>query len=137
VNGFPHDWKLMPLEKCMEAIIDYRGKTPKKSDFGVPLVTAKIVKDGRINFEDKREFIPFENYDAWMRRGLPKPGDVVMTMEAPLGEIAQLDDRKVALAQRLITLRGKPDLLDNTYLKYLMMSRFVQDQIHARGSGRL
>jgi type I restriction enzyme S subunit len=42
-----------------------------------------------------------------MCRGIPLPGDVVMTTEAPLGEIAQLDDKKVALGQRLITLRGR------------------------------
>ena len=32
----------------MEAIIDYRGKTPRKTHSGTPLITARIVKDGRI-----------------------------------------------------------------------------------------
>lgn len=70
-----------------------------------------------------------------MRRGTPKAGDVVMTTEAPLGEIAQLDERKVALAQRLITLRGKKGLLNNDFLKYLMISDFVQHQLQARATG--
>jgi type I restriction enzyme S subunit len=95
-SSFPDDWKTLPIETCMDAIIDYRGKSPRKSVFGIPLVTAKIIKGGRI--EKPKEFILPEDYDAWMSRGLPKPGDVVMTTEAPLGEIAQLDDRKLALA---------------------------------------
>lgn len=128
-----HQWKTLPLEDCMEAIIDYRGKTPTKTDFGIPLVTAKIVKGGRI--EPPNEFIAADEYDNWMRRGIPKPGDVVMTTEAPLGEVAQLDGVRVALAQRLITLRGRPNLLDNTFLKFLMQSRFVQSQLKARASG--
>jgi type I restriction enzyme S subunit len=132
-SNFPNDWKLMPFEDCMEAIIDYRGVTPKKSPSGFPLITAKIIKGGRLL--DVNEYIPADNFDAWMRRGLPEPGDVVMTTEAPLGEIAQLDDRKVALAQRLITLRGKPGLLDNTFLKFLMMSRYIQNQLMARSTG--
>lgn len=110
MSDFPKDWQILPLEDCMAAIIDYRGKSPEKTTVGVPLVTAKIVKDGRIDNPD--EFIAEEDYEEWMRRGMPKPGDVVMTTEAPLGEIAQLDDRKVALAQRLITIRGKPGFLD-------------------------
>jgi type I restriction enzyme S subunit len=61
-NYFPEDWSLSPLEDCMEAIIDYRGKTPRKSSFGIPLITAKIVKDGRIL--EPNEFIPFEDYDV-------------------------------------------------------------------------
>lgn len=125
--------QFLPLEQCMSAIIDYRGKTPRKTASGIPLITAKIVKGGRI--EKPNEFIDPLEYDAWMRRGIPKAGDVVVTTEAPLGEIAQLSDDRVALAQRLILLRGKPDILDNTYLKYLMMSADVQSQLHGRASG--
>jgi type I restriction enzyme S subunit len=127
------NWQVFPLEDCMEAIIDYRGKTPRKSSFGIPLITAKIVKGGRIL--EPTEFIPFEDYDERMQRGIPRAGDVVITTEGPLGEVGQLDDRKVSVGQRLITLRGKSGLLDNTYLKYLMMSEFVQNQLLARATG--
>lgn len=127
------EWKSMPLEDWMAAIIDYRGKTPEKTSSGIPLITAKIVKGGRI--ADPEEFIAEEAYEQWMRRGIPEPGDVVLTTEAPLGEVAQLDERKVALAQRVITLRGKPGLLDNTYLKFAFQSSSLQEQLHGRASG--
>lgn len=127
------EWTTLPLEDCMAAIIDYRGKSPEKTTFGVPLVTAKIVKGGRI--EKPEEFIAEADFDDWMRRGMPKPGDIVMTTEAPLGEVAQLDGRKIALAQRVITLRGKPDLLDNTFLKFLLQSNPVQEELRSRGTG--
>ena len=130
---FPDRWRLHSVEESMEAIIDYRGKTPRKTHSGTPLITARIVKDGRIM--TPTEFIATETYDSWMNRGLPEPGDVVMTTEAPLGEIAQLDDRKVALGQRLITLRGKSELLNNTYLKFAMQAAFVQNQLNARSTG--
>ena len=127
------EWTTLPLEDCMAAIIDYRGKSPEKTTFGVPLVTAKIVKGGRI--EKPEEFIAEADFDDWMRRGMPKPGDIVMTTEAPLGEVAQLDGRKVALAQRVITLRGKPGILDNTFLKFLLQSNPVQEELRSRGTG--
>ncbi|SRR6266481_108048 len=132
-QSFPAMWKLLAMEDCMSAIIDYRGKSPEKTKHGIPLITAKIVKRGRIEKAD--EFIAVEDYDEWMRRGIPTEGDVVMTTEAPLGEIAQLDGRKVALAQRLITLRGKPNLVENRYLKFVMQSEFVQNQLKARATG--
>jgi type I restriction enzyme S subunit len=37
-----------PLEEWMESIIDYRGKTPEKTTAGIPLITAKVIKGGRI-----------------------------------------------------------------------------------------
>ena len=121
------------LEDCMAAIIDYRGKTPRKTSSGIPLITAKVVKGGRI--KTPTEFIAIEDYDFWMRRGIPRLGDVLITTEAPLGEVAQLCQQRVALAQRLILLRGKSEVLDNRFLKFLMQSAPVQHQLHARATG--
>jgi type I restriction enzyme S subunit len=127
------DWPTLPLEDCLDALIDYRGKTPEKTDSGVPLVTAKIIKGGRI--ERPSEFIAEDAYESWMRRGIPRAGDVVLTTEAPLGEVAQLGPERVALAQRVVTLRGKAGLLDNTYLLYLLQTEEMQAQLRSRASG--
>ena len=127
------EWRTQPLEDCLDALIDYRGKTPEKTDFGIPLITAKVIKNGRI--ETPTEFIAVGNYDAWMRRGMPKCGDVVLTVEAPLGEVAQLGPEKIALAQRVVTLRGKAGFLDSTYLLYLLQSEAIQDQLRSRATG--
>ncbi|MFA7607562.1 MAG: restriction endonuclease subunit S [Rhodocyclaceae bacterium] len=124
---------LLPLESCLDALIDYRGKTPEKTNSGIPLITAKIIKGGRI--ETPTEFIATDNYDSWMRRGIPKAGDVVLTVEAPLGEVAQLGPEKIALAQRVVTLRGKTGLLDNSYLLYLLQTEEMQEQLKARATG--
>ena len=70
-----------------------------------------------------------------MTRGFPKIGDIVLTTEAPLGEIAQLKDNNVALAQRVVVLRGKQDLLNNDFLLFLLQSSFIQEQLEARSTG--
>ena len=127
------EWKQYKLIEVLDAIIDYRGKTPKKTTSGVPLITAKIIKNGRI--ETPAEFISVDDYDSWMVRGFPKVGDVVLTTEAPLGEVAQLDDANIALAQRVVTLRGKSDVLDNTYLKYYFLSNVGKQRLKARETG--
>ncbi len=121
------------LENLLDKLIDYRGKTPKKTLSGVPLVTAKIVKNGTIN--GYTEYIAEEDYDKWMVRGFPKVGDVILTTEAPLGEVALLKEEKVALAQRIVCLRGKDNVLDNTYLKYYLQSGKGQKSLSARESG--
>ena len=132
-SSVPGEWINCQLEECMATIIDYRGKTPRKTSSGIPLITAKVVKGGRI--KKPTEFIAIEDYDSWMRRGIPQSGDVLITTEAPLGEVAQLCQQRVALAQRLILLRGKSEVLDNRFLKFLMQSAPVQDQLRARATG--
>lgn len=132
VGGEAHA-PLVSVEDALEAIIDYRGKSPEKTAAGVPLVTARVVKGG--DLLEPTEFIAESDYASWMRRGLPKAGDVVFTTEAPLGEVAQLDGRRIALAQRLLVLRGKPSLLDNTYLRFALTAPQVRQQIESRATG--
>ena len=127
------EWKESVLEDILESLIDYRGKTPQKTDKGIPLITAKIIKGGTISKPD--EFIAEDDYDTWMVRGIPKEGDVVLTTEAPLGEVAQLDNTKIALAQRVVCLRGKDKILNNTYLKYYFLSSKGHTALTSRETG--
>jgi len=127
------EWKEYVLEDIIEKFIDYRGKTPKKTDNGIPLVTAKIVKKGKILTPN--EFIAKEDYDAWMTRGFPEINDIVLTTEAPLGEIALIKNKDVALAQRIITLRGNKEIVHNPFLKYYFQSREGQYRLQSRASG--
>jgi len=115
--------------------IDYRGKTPVKTESGIRLITAKNVKMGYIQ-ETPQEFIAFANYSSWMTRGIPKKGDVLFTTEAPLANVAQLHtDEKVAFAQRIIIMQPAEKKLDCTFLKYLLLSGPVQQRIHIKGTG--
>ena len=111
------------LEEALSDLIDYRGKSPPKSQAGTPVISAKVVKAGRILRPIEQTIDP-AYYPKWMTRGYPRSGDVVMTTEGPLGEVAQLDDEtaRFAIAQRVVVLRGRPGVLDNTFLKFLLTS---------------
>ena len=113
--------------------IDYRGKTPEKTLDGIPLITAKIVKGGRI--EPYNEYIAEADYESWMRRGIPLEGDVIITTEAPLGEVAEVPKGKVAFAQRIIVLSPDRTLATPRYLKYALQSPSIQNELTSRSSG--
>lgn len=116
------------------SFIDYRGKTPPKTTEGIPLITAKIIKNGTIL--PPQEFIATDYYDEWMRRGIPKKGSVVFTTEAPLGEVAQIKtDERIAFAQRVIILEPNPNILDENYLLYALQDQVLKERIKARATG--
>ena len=116
------------------SFIDYRGKTPPKTTSGVPLITAKIIKNGTIL--RPQEYIALDYYDEWMRRGIPKKGSVVFTTEAPLGEVAQIKTgERLAFAQRVIILEPNPNVLSPNYLSYALQDKVLQERIKARATG--
>src|SRR5690606_8887567 len=91
-------WEECNLEDNIK-LIDYRGRTPQKTESGVRLITAKNVKLGYLQLEPQ-EFIAEDNYESWMTRGIPNVGDVIFTTEAPLANVAQIEsNEKLAFAQ--------------------------------------
>ena len=131
----PSHWIIAGFKKYLESTVDYRGKTPEKMDEGVFLVTARNIKNGIIDYSLSQEYVAFKDYDEIMSRGIPVLGDVLFTTEAPLGEVAQIDNVNIALAQRIIKFRGKKDILDNTYLKYFILSQEFQDSLMTFATG--
>lgn len=127
------EWKQYKLEDLVSKFIDYRGKTPSKTLYGIPLITAKIVKSGRLL--EPNEFIAEIDYEKWMTRGFPEINDIILTTEAPLGEVALVKDKNVALAQRIITLQTRKDICNSIFLKYYLQSNEGQSVLHSRASG--
>lgn len=129
----PNHWSWVRLGNLAK-FIDYRGRTPKKLDKGVRLITAKNVRFGYVDLNPE-EFISEEEYDAWMTRGFPRPGDILFTPEAPLGNVAIVDlTEKFALAQRAICFQlHLPRLAD--YLLAFIMSEPFQEKLKENATG--
>jgi type I restriction enzyme, S subunit len=115
-------WPVMPVGSMLGAIIDYRGKTPPKSKSGIPCLSAANIKGGKICL-DSVTYVSQETYSRWTTRGFPKPGDVLITTEAPVGEVASFPgDQTYLMTRRIMALRGKEGVLDNDFLKYVLLS---------------
>ena len=121
------------MTELVTKFIDYRGKSPEKCGAGIPLITAKIVKGMEV--KEPEEFIPNEIYDAWMRRGIPSPGDVIITTEAPMGEVALVPSYKAAYAQRLLVLQPDKTKAQSIYLMWALTMPFVIQQLRQRSTG--
>ena len=130
----PKDWEVKKLEDITN-YVDYRGKTPPKTDKGIFLMTAKNIKFGFIDYEISKEYIPPSAYKAAMLRGIPEIGDVLITTEAPMGNVAQINIVGLALAQRVIKYRCYPNEMLNDFLKHSMMSEYFQNELEAESTG--
>lgn len=115
--------------------IDYRGKTPTKCDNGIPLITAKNVKNNSFSFEPREYFLP-ELYESHMTRGRPKVGDVLFTTEAPLGNVCRIPEieGRFAVGQRIITMQVYNKITE-VYLEQVLQSETFQSKMWKESSG--
>ena len=133
--------KVVSLEECLEKVIDYRGRTPKKlgkdwlKDGEYRAISANNVKfDGLIR-EESIYRGDEELYKLWMKDEVER-GDILLTSEAPSGQaMIWNSDEKIILSRRLYALRVNKNLVDNNYLKYFIQSPIGQKSIVRNNSG--
>ncbi len=135
IGEIPEHWAVVPLTKFLKSIVDYRGKTPEKVDNGIFLITGKNIKKGKLQYHLSQEYVKEEEYNEIMSRGKPEIGDLLFTTEAPLGEVANIDNTNVALAQRIIKMSGRDNIVNNYFLKYYIMSTTFQSYLQRLATG--
>ena len=131
----PEGWAWCRLNDIYN-FIDYRGATPTKITNGIPLVTAKNVKSGYIDYTID-DYISEEEFKERQQRGISKKGDILFTTEAPLGNAALADMEKFSAGQRLITFQqyGSKNELINYVMLMFILSDFFQQQLYVNKTG--
>ncbi len=138
----PEGWEVKALNKCVELIIDHRGKTPAKlggnwsnDKNDIIALSARIVKGGKLINLDKANKVSKDLYDKWMAKKLQN-GDILMTSEAPAGEFYFIHDfTEYCLSQRLFAIRANQNLLIPSYFYYELSKGHGYSQIQGSLSG--
>jgi len=95
---------------------------------GYVVLRNQNIKDGRLDLSEP-SFTDEEHFKQRIRRMAPRPGDIVITREAPMGEVCKIPEGLTCcLGQRQVLLRPKADV-DADYLLYALQSPFVQNQV--------
>ncbi|EHZ7429969.1 restriction endonuclease subunit S [Vibrio cholerae] len=140
LGEIPEGWEIGTLESHTSMIIDHRGKTPKKlgSDWvkdGYPAISAKNIKSKKIVRSDTIRFIDEVTYKKWMKEPLIK-GDIIMTSEAPMGELYFFDgSQNFCLSQRLYGLRANSEVCSSEFLFNWLQTTKAQADMEGRASG--
>lgn len=136
----PEGWEVGTLNTHTSIIIDHRGKTPKKLgsdwvDEGYPAISAKNIKSKKIVRPDTIRFIDEVTYKKWMKEPLVK-GDIIMTSEAPMGELYFFDgSQNFCLSQRLYGLRANPEISSPAFLFNWLQTAKATTDMEGRATG--
>lgn len=140
LGEIPVEWEVVDFFNCIKQILDFRGRTPKKlgMEWGngdIPALSANNVKMGYIDFTAECYLGSQELYDKWMTKGNLNSGDVLFTMEAPLGNVTLVpDDNLYILSQRVVAFKTAENLV-NEYFKYYLMSSLFREELDKSATG--
>lgn len=130
-------WPKYPIADLCVAVVDCVNRTAPTVEGPTPyrMIRTTNVRKGFIDLSNVN-YVGANTYQRWTRRQVPQRGDIIVTREAPLGEVGLVrDDEGIFLGQRLVSYRANPTLLDERYLLYTLLGSDLQNQIQALGSG--
>ncbi len=132
------EWPRVRISEVCELIVDCVNKTAPKSEFPTEfkMLRTPNVKNGRVDTSNCF-YVTEDTYLKWTRRATVNKNDVLLTREAPLGEVGIVkSEEKLFLGQRLMQYRADQTKLDPDFLVYSFLSPDLQHQFRMHeGSG--
>ena len=119
----------LPLLELCKSIVDCPHSSPVYINEGKLVIRNYNIKNGRLDLSNKY-YTDEDTFKSRNRRATPAPGDLIITREAPMGEVCQIPEGvECCLGQRMVLI--KPDLskCDSRYLLYSLTSNYLQKQI--------
>lgn len=110
IGRIPEEWECVELSKAFDEIEDCPHTTPEYLSHGVLVARTFCIKDGEYLIEES-SYVSEKEYYERISRLEPKPGDIIFTREAPIGEAFVIPKgMKICLGQRVMILRPKKKL---------------------------
>ncbi|WP_299207930.1 restriction endonuclease subunit S [uncultured Tateyamaria sp.] len=131
----PANWQWATLMQCCRWVVDCRNKTAKYSTKGAKLLRTNNIRDGKLNLTDTK-FVDDDVYAKWTERYRPEANDLIITREAPMGEVCLLDDQfTYCLGQRLMLASIIPGTFEPKFLLYSLRDPHLLDRVQDKPVG--
>jgi len=128
-------WSWATLIQASLLVVDCHNKTAPYVQSGIRLLRTTNIRDGRLNLTEPK-FVDDATYERWSARCKPEPGDVLITREAPMGEVCIIPEgMKVCLGQRMMLIRLVPGTMDQKYLLYSLMAPDLMERVQDKPVG--
>ena len=106
IEDIPFNWEIVKLKYLLLGMVDTEHKTVEFIPDGECFVVrTSNIKGGNLVF-DNAKYTSQKGFEEWTRRGIPLPGDILFTREAPAGEACIAPSGlKFCLGQRVVWLK--------------------------------
>ena len=119
LGALPRGWQWTAVSELADQVTDGTHHTPTYTSSGVPFISVKDVRKGKVNFGDCR-FISRDEHDALIHRCHPQPGDLLITKSGTIGRLAIVPDKEISLfvSVALVKLQSTQGLISPKWFRY-------------------
>ena len=80
------------IRELCDIVVDCPHSTPKWTTSGKIVIRNNNIKKGRIDFSSP-SYTDDEHFNLRVKRAIPRSGDIIITREAPMGEVGMIPEK--------------------------------------------
>lgn len=123
-------WNINTFEELTYLITDGEHATPRRTDKGIYLLSARNVLNHSIQLENV-DYIDQEEYDRIAKRVIPQAGDVLISCSGTVGRCCKVPEGlKFQMVRSAALLRFK-EIINPVFAEYMVTSDYLQEQINS------
>ena len=127
-SGFTKDWEQRKLISCLSLLKDGTHGTHKDYPSGPLLLSAKNIKNGRVNYDETDRRISYKDFEKIHSNFKLQVGDVLLTIVGSIGETALLQNTFGITFQRSVAfLRVTDNIIPEFLMSEINTSRFKNE----------
>lgn len=137
IGGIPQNWEISRVKHVAKLITDGAHITPDTSSSEEKFLSVTDMDDyGNLDF-DHCLLITGEQFKTFVKTGCsPQKNDVLISKDGTIGKTTVVrTDEKFVIASSLVIIRPDMKKINPYYLKYCLMSEFVQEQLRSLLAG--
>ena len=123
VFDLPKGWTWASLEEIIDSLRDGTHNPPTRVEEGIPLLSARNIKDGFIDFEEGFSFISEKDFFEISKNNPILRNDILLTIVGTIGRacVCKLD-KEFTVQRSVAIIRTFSDYINPTYIQYLFIS---------------
>ena len=104
LGEIPSEWEVKKLKELLDVLKDGTHNPPKRTEEGIPLLSAENIFNGKINYGINEKCISEEDYELMHKNYSIEKDDILMTIVGTIGRVAVVKDNKKFTVQRSVAI---------------------------------
>lgn len=131
LGRIPKEWEVLSMEEVALQITDGEHQTPRRTDSGVPLLSARNILNGTIALDDV-DFISEEEYLRISNRYCPQYGDILISCSGTIGRVCMIPEGFCCgLVRSVAIVKLQQDIACPKFVEILVSAPLLQRQLLA------
>lgn len=131
----PDGWATSPLREISEKLVDGSHNPPKKQDNGLPMLSARNIENGLLNWDENYRFISEDDFELENKRTNIEADDVLLTIVGTIGRTCVVPKNVPRFTLQRSVAVIKPVEINPKFICYQLQSLRVQHYLNKNAKG--